>query len=154
MAFVGKRNDNFGLVDALKSTVANALKIRDSLGAKKANVYFYTKQGENEEVWRQILPTPQIVDYGLDLRLLAGGEVQQGDIMLRGIPQTNYERTDIETASTDETEKRFFVIEGRAYTAVYIRKQLLTWEVLIRRFESINEGQLVPPVQNMPQNGP
>ena len=145
MAFEGPRNDNFDLVDGLKRTVAEVLAIKDEIGAKKANVYLYKKIGAAEPVWTQILPSPTIAEYSLDPRLIAGGEIQQGDLLLRGIPQANYTEEELNTATETEGEERYFVVDKRAYTLAHLRKNYLTFDILIRRYDAVNEEDLVPP---------
>ena len=148
--FEGTRNDNFGLVDDLKGVVSDAMSIKDDIGAKKANVYFYERNMETDEVvWRQILPTPNIVDLSHNVKQIEAGVIQAGDLFLNGIPIQNYNSEDLETASMNENIEKYWVIKEsnttRAYTTTHIKRNLLTYDVHISRYESINENELTIP---------
>ena len=53
----------------------------------------------------QMLPTPQIVDYGLNLRLQTGSTFRQGDIILKGISLNQFSLKDLKTQTEDITER-------------------------------------------------
>ena len=142
--FTGERKEGFGLLDDIEGSVADALSVKDDLGLKKANVYFYRKEDDEEDAtWKQILPTPSIKDFSHDVRLLEGGSVQQGDLILRGFPRSLYSESDLETATEEGTTTLYWVINDRPYTTVSIVKKMLTWNVQVRRVE--NAGKLIVP---------
>ena len=149
--FEGERNDNFGLVDDLKDTISDVLGIRDDLGAKKANVYFYEKNLETEEVvWTQVLPTPDIVDLAHNIKQIESGVIQAGDLFVKDLPIAKYSSKDLETSfmANEKKEKYWIIMESgrtRAYTTTHIKRNLLTYDVHITRYESINENDLIPP---------
>ena len=148
--FVGPRKESNELVDDLKPTVSDVMQIKDDVGIKKANVYLYSKPEGQDATWKQLLPTPTIVDLSHDISLLEGGSVQAGDLFLKGIPQSDYTEQELETATVEGNDKRFFVIipfggYSRAYTAVNIRRKYLSFSIHVRRFEAVNEDELLPP---------
>ena len=150
MGFIGPRNDNFDIVEDLKQVAADAYSIRDDIGAKVANVYFYSKTGSDEPVWQQVLPTPSIKDLSFNLDLMEGGIVQRGDLRLGAIPIANYSEDDLRTDTEIEDQVKYWVLKEpggltKAYTTVHISRRLLNYIVHIRRFDAINEGDLLIP---------
>ena len=143
-------NFNFDLVEDLKGIAEDSFAIRDDIGAKKANVWFYEKKGENDPVWKQILPTPNIVDLSHNVQLMEGGTVESGDLFLRSIPISKFNEEDLETVVENEMDQKYWVIAPpngftRAYTSVHIKRNYLSFEVHIRRYKSINDNELQPP---------
>lgn len=155
MGFKGKREDSFEIIDDLKSVAADAYSIRDEIGAKSANVYLYEKDGDNEPVWQQVLPTPSIRDLSFKQDLMEGGIVERGDLRLGAIPIANYSEEDLRTSGTDRDIRKFWVLQEpggptKAYTTVHISRRLLNYIVHIRRFDAINEDDLVVPPVSVP----
>ena len=148
--FGGPRKEHFDIIDDLKSVVADVTAIRDDIGIKKFNVYFLKKTEGADDEWSQMLPTPFIDQADANIELLETGSVQKGDIFLRGIPIASYTQDELDTATTDEDVSKYIVMDGKAYTVVRITRELLTYDIHLRRFESINEGELViPPEEDM-----
>ena len=128
-----------------ENTLKSIYEIRDNIGAKKSNVWFYSKTGENNPVWTQILPTPYVRDIEQEVTLQEGGSLEHGDIILQNLPRYKFSEEDLETSSDDDNTEKYWVIDGRAYTTVFIKKGLVSFDVHIRRYDSINKGELVPP---------
>lgn len=145
-----ERNDNFQLVEELRPLAAEIGAIRDEIGAKIANVYLLTREEGVPDIWEQILPTPHIRDFSHSLKLVEGGEVRSGDLLLKGIPISKYSEMNLDTALMDQEDEKekYYIIDRRAYTLVHIKKNYLTWDVLIRRWEALNSEDIgnPPPV--------
>ena len=116
--------------------VADALGILDDIGIKKSNVYWYQKDEGEEPFYSQVLPTPIIQDYSHNIRLLEGGAVQQGDLILTNIPKSIYNEESLETATEEGTREKYWVINGLAYTTVRIVRNYLSFNVQIRRYDA------------------
>ena len=148
--FVGKKNKklirdtSFGKIKTSK-----IFGIRDTIGAKKANVYFYEKpRGEGTALWKQILPTPYVRNISLNEVLQSGGSVQESDLYLNSIPKDTYDRSQLETATLEGNVDKYWVINQRAYTTVNIKEKLFSFNVQIRRLDSINVGDLINPEED------
>ena len=145
-----ERSYNTELIDDLKEVAQDVLKIRDDIGAVKAHVYFLTRETDPntgevlKDTWKQILPTPNIRDFGHDIKLVEAGAVKQSDLLLTSIPISKYREEDLVTDTENQETQLFFVVQQKAYTTVHIKRNYLTFNVLIRRFEAINEGELIP----------
>ena len=147
--FVGEKNkntfsENFGI------DVAEIYSIRDDIGAKKANVYFYEKPKSEgtTALWKQILPTPYIRNISHKEILEPGGSLQEGDLFLNGIPKDKFDRSQLETASLEGLVDKYWVINQRAYTTINIVEKIATFNVQIRRYDSINVGDLINPEED------
>ena len=115
-----------------------------------ANVYLYEKTGEVEPVWRQVLPTPSVRDLSFDQAVMEGGIVQRGDLRLGSIPVSAYSEEDLRTDTMQANKRKYWVIREpggptKAYTTVHISRRLLNYVVHIRRYDAINEGDLIIP---------
>ena len=132
------------LIDAIKTNIASILSIRDTIGLKRADVYFASIENETAS-WKQILPTPN-VQIDSNIQQTAGGVINRNNLVLRGIPQANYTLANLETSSEDGTVEKYWVIEGLAYTTDRIIKNLTTYDVYISRYEQINLNELGDPV--------
>ena len=154
MPFQGERQEGFDLIESIKS-LAETASVRDDIGAKAANIYLYSKEDgadEDTAIWRQMLPTPSIQDLNYLQSQMEGGIVQKGTLRLRGIPVSKYTREDLETDTPNTAPKiqKLWVVKPhdgktRAYTTEYIVRRLITFNVDIKPFEGINEGELVVP---------
>ena len=150
MPFEGLRDDNFDLVNDLKDVARDAYSIRDDIGAKVANVYFYSKTEGDDPIWTQVLPTPSIRDLSFEQPLMEGGIVQRGDLALSAIPVSSYSEEDLRTDSMNHLLRKYWVIvepggKTKAYTTIHISRKLLSYIVHIRRYDSINAGELSIP---------
>ena len=151
MAFIGPRNDNFDLVDNLKDVVGDVLGIRDTIGGKRANVYWLTKEQGKDDVWEQVLPTPDVQFFNLQQSLDTGGIISEGEVTLKDIPISVYSESDLETASRTEGKRKFWILAGpgletKAYTTKSInKKDLFKFDVYIQRFKSLNPEDLIIP---------
>ena len=119
--------------------------IVDGIGAKKSDVYFYTKDNPEDEstvLWTQILPTPIIRNFTTEQKVVSG-EVETGDLLLTAIPISNFSRDNLLTSSEEGLQERYWVIEQKAYITVGVTRGYTSWSVHIRLYESVNE--LIPP---------
>ena len=152
------RNDNFNLINTLKVVAEQVFSIKDTIGFKKANVFFYSKIGDDDAVWTQILPTPNIRDFSQAIVMQSGGVVKQGDLLLTELPNNKFSQSDLETATIEGKEKKFYVVvpqnatETQAYTAINIRRNYIDFSVHIRRSQDWG-GQLPPPIEGQSGNG-
>lgn len=146
-------NNLQGILKDLAPVVEDAYAIKDDLGFIKYPVWMYEKNGDSEPVWKRILPTPKIVDNSQNAKLLALGEVLQGDLFLKQIPVNSYTEDDLRTSfilDNDEEEPpvRYWIINKFAFTTQSIKRNYLHYEVHITRSDNINEGELVPPEES------
>ena len=147
--FRGERDDNFALVDDLKEVASDVAGLRDTIGAKKANVYFLVKEEGQDDIWSQVLPTPDIQFFDLQQSLDSGGVVSEGDILLKQIPIQKYEEEGLQTFE-ESGKRKFWVVSGpgletKAFVTSRIEKDLLFFNVYLRRYKSLNSSDLTVP---------
>jgi len=132
------------LKDCLPKCIDAALSVRDKVGADfKGSVKIIQRAWTGKHVGDgsasdsdllTLSPTPQIVDCSHDIRLLEGGNVRRGDLILRGISKVQITSDDTLNTITDDSKlEKFYFIDGKAYTAIHVKENIATWDVHIRR---------------------
>ena len=132
-----------GIVDSLLTNVDSILGLRDSIGAALKRVDIVTRtwsgteigDGTATDVYVQMLPSPRIVVYNNDVRLVEGGAVRQGDILMKMISKNLYQTqavVELRDNSSPNVEK-FYALGGVLYRVVTVTEKHVTWNVLIRR---------------------
>ena len=150
--FIG---DNFQFTNKLKTVVENLQGVRDRMGAKESNVFFLNitkkEDGTEDITYNQVLPTPYVAEFKTESHLLETGIVQAGDLLLKGIPVSKYTHDQLTTSpdktSGDTALRHWIIVENniaRAYNTIDTRRNLLTYDVHIRRFTSINDNEYHP----------
>lgn len=142
------------LLDSLKDCIDSVLGVRDCVGAVLHPVSILTRVWDGErpgdgtatEETEEIKPSPEIVDYGHDIRLMEGGAVKQGDIIIRGISKNKYPDESMVDCRLLEGEgintERFYFINDRFYTVIHVKDKYLTWDVHLRkRSDETRQGQ-------------
>ena len=131
-----------GIVEDILSITDDILGLRDDLGAKKSNVYILTRtwleervgKGEYSDETAQILPTPYLVDLSHDKRLRQGGNIKQGDILVKHISKQSYpNESDINCKDADKMVEKFYVIDGCRYRVISIVQDYVYWNVQLRK---------------------
>lgn len=129
------------LREGLKGCVDAALSVRDKIGAKFHDVFIVTRtwtgedigDGVSSETEIQVLPTPQIVDYSMDIRLQTGSSIRQGDLILKGISCNKFELKDLHTQTEQDQVEKFYKINNEFYDVIRIRERFVTFEVHVRK---------------------
>lgn len=130
------------LYDNLKKCMDAALSVRDCVGAALHPVQILTRTWSGErpgdgtavESLLDIYPTPQIVDYGHDIRGTQGGFIRQGDIILRGISKNKFPlESAIDCSTTSRKIEKFYFIAERLYTVIHVKDKPVTWDVHLRK---------------------
>jgi hypothetical protein len=135
---------NRPLLDSLLPNIDTVLGVRDSIGAQLHNVYMITRrwsggrpgEGLASDSTQQLQPTPQIFEYGHDIRLTEGGAVKQGDIVLKSISKNTYTDKDLSGRTDDKATERFYRIKERLYEVINIKERFVTWEVQLRKLSN------------------
>ena len=129
------------LVDDIRGNADEILSLRDQIGAVKKPVYIYTRVwattkgvGDSAETFTQVLPSPRIVEFQHDLRVREGGNVRQGDIMLKNISQESYpDEVNVDCSTDSDLLEKYYCIDGWLYEVVSVNRKYVTWNVLIRK---------------------
>lgn len=133
------------LIEGLKLNLDSVLGVRDTIGATLHKVYLITRTwsgkqpGEGQAIDQsvQIKPTPGIKEYAHDLRLVEGGAVKQGDIILRGISKHIYpNETFLDGRTGNKSVEKFYLINDRLYTVINIKENYVTWDVQLRKLSN------------------
>ena len=99
-------------------------------------------------MWFKLKPTPKMFLH-YDQKLYGGGIVASGGITLTSIPfnngETEYDYDFLSTSTHLDGEKKFYIIDGWAYTVSDIEKTNFFWTVKLMRYDSINKGTYQPP---------
>lgn len=135
---------NRPLLDSLLPNIDTVLGVRDSIGAQLHNVYMITRrwsggrpgEGEASDTIEQLTPSPQIYEYGHDIRIVEGGAVKQGDIVLKNISKNKYTSKDLDGRTDDKATERFYRIKERLYQVINVKERYLTWEVQVRKLSN------------------
>lgn len=116
------------------------LELREKIGLlKEVCIVTRTWSGERvgdgsacDEIHR-IKPQPGIREYAHDLRILEGGTIKQGDIVIRGISKSNYPESEIDNSSNAKNVERLYLVGDKLYQLINISERHLTWDVQVRR---------------------
>lgn len=119
------------------------LGIRDDIGAALKPVYLVTRtwsggepgDGTKADVVVQILPTPRVVEFKHDIRILQGGLFQEGDVLLKGISKETFPTEDLVDGSTSaqNIEKFYRIGNTELYRVKSVVEKFVTWNVLTER---------------------
>lgn len=136
------------LIESIQKSLDPILSVRDILGAQKHNVFLLkrTKSASNpeldefnsidpvDEIEKQILPSPRIVDYSHDKRLREGGNIKQGDLLLKMISKNSFpSRDEIECITPSKNIERYYYINDDLYNVVSVTEDYVWWNVQIRK---------------------
>lgn len=130
------------LIDSLLPNLDDTLGVRDSIGAVLHTVSILTRvwtgrqvgDGQASDTVAQILPSPGIKEFGHDLRLMEGGTIRQGDILVKGISKNKYPNEEmIDCSTTSPLIEKFYLIDDRIYTVISVKEGYLTWDVQVRK---------------------
>lgn len=131
-----------GIVEDLIGCTDDILGLRDELGAIKHEIYILTRNWTGEELGAgtpsdsisKILPTPYLVDYSHSLRLREGGNIREGDILLKTISKQSYpNESDIDCSVDDKKTEKYYYINGRLYNVISTTSHYVYWNVLVRK---------------------
>lgn len=133
--------------ESLLDCVDDILSVREDMGAQIEDVYLIKRtwdqeragEGDFKDDEEKVEPTPGIIDVSHDVRVTEGGAIKSGDLILTGISRNRYPKEDtIRTSlSNDEAEQRniekFYRIGKHFYRVIHVKKNLLTWDVHVRK---------------------
>jgi hypothetical protein len=131
--------DSKSLTKSLSGSLKSALSVRDKLGLSKAQVVLVSRtwsgkapgEGNASDERKQILPSPTIKDYGHDLRIVAAGAIQQGDLFLKHLPR-ELTRNEILNITEEKNQEQFWEIDGRRFQGVKEKDETFFWSLQVR----------------------
>ena len=135
------------LIESLKKSINPILGVRDTLGAQKHDVFLLTRtwsgeivgDGQPVDTKSQVLPSPNIVDLSHSLRLKSGGNIRQGDILLKMISKQSFpERFEIDGEVLDKNVEFFYFFGDVIYRVISVTEDHLWWNVQVR---AINDSE-------------
>lgn len=137
-----------GLIDSLLPSMDSILGVRDQIGAALKPVWFVTRtwytddtlatestalgQGSAQDQETQLLPSPRIREFSQDLRLVEGGMVKRGDLILSGISKQTYREKDLDGSSCAGNIETLFKVGDKLYQVISVRERLVTFDVHVR----------------------
>lgn len=128
--------------EGLLGCIDKILDIRDEMGALLAETHFVLRTWSGErpgdgtftDIVTRLEPQPaSIADLSHDIRLGQGGAYKQGDLLLKGISQNTYTEPDLLTQTHKKNVEKFIKVGDHYYVTVNIKKNLVTWDVQIRK---------------------
>ena len=131
-----------GIIDDMLPTIDSILGIRDDLGVALKTVYFVTRtwsgaepgDGVATDVRVRMLPTPRVQEFKHSARIVEGGTIHAGDVLLKMVSKNAYPTEDLLDGSTSsESIQKFFEVGGVLYTVVSVREKHLVWNILLRQ---------------------
>lgn len=128
------------ILPGLQKSLESILTIKDDLGVSLVEVHLIKRRwtgqnigdGDAVDEAKQILPSPRVVDLAHDLRLVEGGSIQRGDLILKDILKTKYTRSQLMLEHEPTNVEGFYLVNGRYYKAIHVKEKLLTWSVHVR----------------------
>ncbi len=129
------------LLDDVAKDVQGALETIESLDIYKSKVYLLTRtwkerkgRGKPTDELTKVDPNPFISDYSHSLRLKEGGNIKQGDLIIKYLPKNLFpDENSVNLISNDEKIEKFYVLEKELYETVSIIKGYAYWNVQIRK---------------------
>ncbi len=128
------------IIESLKDCSDAILGIRDSIGADLKKIYVVTRTWSGGEVGEGnvvdsemiLVNTPHIVDLSLNFRALEGGNVKQGDLLLKMVDKQRYPRETFEPTTLGPGQERFMRIGEQLYTVIAVRERYLQFDIQVR----------------------
>lgn len=128
------------IIDGLKDCSDAILGIRDGIGAALKPVHFVERtwsggepgSGTATDVKELMANTPHIVDLSQNFRALQGGNVKQGDLLLKMVDKQRHPRERFIPAKGTRNKEQFLMIGDLLYTVISMRERSLQWDVQIR----------------------
>lgn len=133
------------MIDSLKDSSDCFLGIRDDIGASFKKVFLVKRKwsgvepgdGTAKDVSTALLPTPRVVEFSHTFRVLEGGSVQQGDILLKGISKHKYpSQCQVDGSADGGAIENFYLVGDFLYKVISVTEKLLTWNVQLRKLSS------------------
>jgi hypothetical protein len=130
------------IVSDLLGDVDSILSVRDQIGAALKPVYLVTRTWSGSELGEgtasvtktQMLPSPRVVEFKHDLRLVEGGFVKAGDILLKMVSKQSYATESLlDGTSNVANVEKLYEVGGILYRPINVREKHVTWTVLLRR---------------------
>lgn len=131
-----------GIISSLLPNIDEILGVRDTLGAALKEVYLVTRTWSGDEVGEgtptvekvRMLPSPGIKQFSAESAALQGGNVQQGDIMLKMISKNSYpDEKVVRCEAPSVNVEKYYEVGGVQYEVKGITEKHLTWSVHLRR---------------------
>ena len=121
--------------------IDSVLKVREDVGAVIQPCSIVTRtwtgrtvgDGIAEDEIDDIRPSPGIVDLSHDVRLMEGGSIKQGDLILTHISKNRYNREDIDGTTDGKNIERFIKVGDYHYNIIHVKEDHLTWNIHVRR---------------------
>ena len=130
------------LRESLSGCIDKILGIREGMGAQLADVSLITRVWSGERVGdgdfsdseTKMSPMPGIQDFSHNIRVMEGGAVKAGDLILMGISRNKYpEEASLLTSTDDRNIEKFYKVGKHYYRAVHVKENLVTWDVHVRK---------------------
>lgn len=139
------------ILDCLGDSIDCALGVRDDLGLQLHFVKILKRTNPvvdpelagfdggaviTDVIEKQITPSPRIVDYSHDLRAREGGNIRQGDLLIKQISKNQYSKADINCSRLDgegANIERYYYVNDELYTVISITEKYMWWNVQIRK---------------------
>lgn len=134
-----------GIIESLLPVVDSILGVRDTVGAVLKPVSLLTRtwtgnqpgDGAATDLVTRILPSPGIREYAHDLKIQAGGAIQQGDVVVTGVSKNQYPTQDLIDGSCPSANiEKFYLVGEAVYQVINVKENYLTWDVQLRRLSS------------------
>lgn len=131
-----------GVVQGVLENVNDILGLRDSLGAGLKDVFLVTRTWSGTEIGDgtktdakvKMLPSPRVVEFKHDMRLVEGGFVKAGDVLLKMVSKQTYPTENLlDGTSADPKIEKLYEVGGVLYRVINVREKHVVWNVLLRR---------------------
>lgn len=133
------------VIASLLPDLNSILGVRDQVGAalKPVEIVTWTwsgrEIGDGDKVVTKVpvTPSPRIVEFAADSRVLQGGAVKAGDIMLKMISKATFPTlVQVDGSVPSRKVEKFYDVGGVQYQVIGVTEKHLTWNVHLRRRSS------------------
>jgi hypothetical protein len=130
------------LKSSLLKCIDKILEIKEGVGADIEKVDLITRTWSGERVGdgsfidllERMKPLPCIADVSHDVRVTASSSVKQGDLLLKSISMNSYpDEKKLRTDTGIRNVEKFYKIGEHYYRTIHIKKNLVTWDVQVRK---------------------
>ena len=120
----------------------SALKVREDLGVSHREVSIIKRvwagkhpgDGKAKDTVKKISPTPIIKEIAHDIRIMEGGAVKQGDLIISQILKKDYPlESDVDGKSDEKNIEYLYKVGDYYYNCIHVKDKFDTWNVQVRR---------------------
>lgn len=129
-------------IQSIKTCLDSVLDVRRQIGADLKRVFLITRTWSGDQIGSgdvteesvEFDPIPGVKDYSHNIKLEAGGNIKQGDLIIHQISKNQCPlESDVDGSSTDQNIEKLYKVGEHYYRVISVVEKHLTWNVQVRR---------------------